>query len=171
MVKGNTSLHYGYWRDSPDKACLISRNDESKGCEIAHVADNAFSTVMWVSSIEYLTNNLHCILNWNFVSADITWTTMPNWRRLIVQQHLQWKNHWRILHSVATLPWIHFIRILRLEIIVQFVKPSIKLASSYRMTERPVLATVHWSRAMVRVQCLLFESNWPLINHINLQPI
>lgn len=46
MLKDKTTIHYGYWRDSPGKNCLIARNDESKGCEITHIADNAILAVM-----------------------------------------------------------------------------------------------------------------------------
>lgn len=44
--KDKTGIHYGYWRDMPDKNCLIARNDATKNCEFDFVADNIFAAVM-----------------------------------------------------------------------------------------------------------------------------
>lgn len=44
--KDNTGIHYGYWRDNPDKNCLIARNDAVKNCEFDFVSDNMFGAVM-----------------------------------------------------------------------------------------------------------------------------
>lgn len=44
--KDKTGIHYGYWRDSPDKNCLVARNDASKNCEFDFVADNMFGAVL-----------------------------------------------------------------------------------------------------------------------------
>lgn len=44
--KEKTGIHYGYWRDNPDKNCLIARNDATKNCEFDFVADNMFAAVM-----------------------------------------------------------------------------------------------------------------------------
>lgn len=44
--KDKTGIHYGYWRDNPDKNCLVARNDAAKNCEFDFVADNVFGAVM-----------------------------------------------------------------------------------------------------------------------------
>lgn len=44
--KDKTGIHYGYWRDNPDKNCFIARNDALKNCEFDFVSDNMFGAVM-----------------------------------------------------------------------------------------------------------------------------
>lgn len=53
LVKDQTEIHYGYWKDIPLEGDLsptnnlIARNDAAKGCEMKMVAANMFQAVMY----------------------------------------------------------------------------------------------------------------------------
>ncbi|XP_065090538.1 histone PARylation factor 1-like [Ochlerotatus camptorhynchus] len=47
LVKKDSGLHYGYWRDQPDDTIgLVAVNDVNKGCEFKMVGENVFDAVM-----------------------------------------------------------------------------------------------------------------------------
>ncbi|XP_053670211.1 histone PARylation factor 1-like [Anopheles nili] len=47
IVKKDTGIHYGYWRDDPDNTDgLVASNDVSKGCEFKIVGENLFDALM-----------------------------------------------------------------------------------------------------------------------------
>ncbi|XP_059619600.1 histone PARylation factor 1-like [Phlebotomus argentipes] len=46
MVKKDTGIHYGYWRDVPfAQQCFLARNDAAKGCQFSIIDTNIFNAL------------------------------------------------------------------------------------------------------------------------------
>nr|XP_019560282.2 histone PARylation factor 1-like [Aedes albopictus] len=47
LVKKDSGVHYGYWRDQPDDTSgLVAMNDVNKGCEFKMIGENVFDAVI-----------------------------------------------------------------------------------------------------------------------------